>query len=406
MSQQIEEVFSKYKRVFKGRKEEIKAFLLKHHEQDFLSKKIIKVERIDATYANARFPNWFDENLSSWFNFYRNIRLSCCVVERGGVQKMYHYKFYFIKEKIDEATIGLIYLAIDDAANLVDAFEFDKAKAKIDEMLALMEKKNNELINKKLNENLSAIVEYKEKFEKIMEPISKLEEEIKINKENNKLKHVIDACEKIIVIAKNAIREHARRHSGYKDEKEMRELEVSYLSSSHLEVSNIIRKYSELIEFTKKALDEKNAKERLENVIKQISKLEMEIPNNEKKLFEAIEELNNIRNIAQKHNLTEISNLTNKNIILCNRVIIKKAVLDLGTKFARLQISEISEVCSVKDEQLIIDSVKEMINNKEIYGQYFSSSKSVAFNQQANIDEIDNLMKTYKEWEDKKVEKK
>jgi len=36
----------------------------------------------------------------------------------------------------------------------------------------------------------------------------------------------------------------------------------------------------------------------------------------------------------------------------------------------------------------------------------FESSKSVAFNQQANIDEIDKLMATYKEWEDKKVEKK
>ena len=85
---------------------------------------------------------------------------------------------------------------------------------------------------------------------------------------------------------------------------------------------------------------------------------------------------------------------------------IKRTVLDLGTKFGRLQIIEISEVCSIKDENLIVDTVKEMIENKEIYGQYFSSSKSVAFNQQANIDEIDNLMKAYREWEDKKVEKK
>ena len=47
-----------------------------------------------------------------------------------------------------------------------------------------------------------------------------------------------------------------------------------------------------------------------------------------------------------------------------------------------------------------------MIENKEIYTQYFSSKKSVAFDQAANIDEIDKLMAIYKEWEEKKVEKK
>ena len=71
----------------------------------------------------------------------------------------------------------------------------------------------------------------------------------------------------------------------------------------------------------------------------------------------------------------------------------------------RLQIIEIAEECGVEDD-LIIDTVKEMIKNKEIYGQYFESSKSVAFDQQANIEEIDKLMSAYKDWEDKKVGKK
>lgn len=84
---------------------------------------------------------------------------------------------------------------------------------------------------------------------------------------------------------------------------------------------------------------------------------------------------------------------------------IKRIVLDLGTKFARLQIAEISEVCDIKDEELIIIVVKEMIINNEIYAQYFSSTKSVAFNQQANIDEIDKLMETYEDWGNKRNEK-
>ncbi len=47
-----------------------------------------------------------------------------------------------------------------------------------------------------------------------------------------------------------------------------------------------------------------------------------------------------------------------------------------------------------------------MIDDKEIYAEYFESSKSVAFDQQANINEIDKLMTTYKEWEDKEFGKK
>ena len=47
-----------------------------------------------------------------------------------------------------------------------------------------------------------------------------------------------------------------------------------------------------------------------------------------------------------------------------------------------------------------------MIDKKEIYAKYFESSKSVAFDQQANIDEIEKLMSTYKEWEEKDFGKK
>lgn len=84
---------------------------------------------------------------------------------------------------------------------------------------------------------------------------------------------------------------------------------------------------------------------------------------------------------------------------------IKKSILELGTKFGRLQVIEIAEECS-EENSLIISTIKEMITNQEIYAQYFSSSKVVAFNQQANIAEIDKLMDQYKEWEDKEIGKK
>ena len=126
----------------------------------------------------------------------------------------------------------------------------------------------------------------------------------------------------------------------------------------------------------------------------------------EMKFSDAVLKLKDIKNTAKRYNLSEIINWTEKNLLLCYKSIIKKTILDLGIKFARLQIAEISEVCDVDDVRLIVDVVKDMIDNKEIYAQYFSSTKSIAFDQQANIDEIDNLMSTYKDWEDKEAGKK
>ena len=112
----------------------------------------------------------------------------------------------------------------------------------------------------------------------------------------------------------------------------------------------------------------------------------------EMKFSDAVLKLKDIRNTAKRYNLSVINSWANKKLDLCNKLEreklkiekidrVKKAVLDLGIKFARLQIAEISEVCDVDDVQLIVDTVKNMIDNKEIYAQYFSSTKSVAFNQ-------------------------
>jgi hypothetical protein len=46
-----------------------------------------------------------------------------------------------------------------------------------------------------------------------------------------------------------------------------------------------------------------------------------------------------------------------------------------------------------------------MLKNNDVYGEYFPSSQSLAFNQQANLEEIDRLMESYKDWEEKKFGK-
>ncbi len=145
----------------------------------------------------------------------------------------------------------------------------------------------------------------------------------------------------------------------------------------------------------------KQVKRELDDKILYIKKLIQET-----QFSKATRELEYTKDKAKKYSLIEIYSWAKKNFEFCNSYIIKKNILDLGTKFARLQISEISEVCNIKDEQFIVKIVKEMIENKEIHAHYFSSSKAVAFNQQANMEEIDSLMATYKEWEEKGVEKK
>ena len=133
---------------------------------------------------------------------------------------------------------------------------------------------------------------------------------------------------------------------------------------------------------------------------------------NENKFEESIKELNDYKRISEKEGfpslIKEIDSLLlhAKTHFEEERVKkIKKVVLDLSIKFTRLQISDIAEKCGITDKQLIINTVKDIIASKEIFTEYFSSSKSVAFDQQANIDEIDKLMDAYKELEGKKFKK-
>ncbi len=71
---------------------------------------------------------------------------------------------------------------------------------------------------------------------------------------------------------------------------------------------------------------------------------------------------------------------------------IKRSVLELGTKFTRLQVAEIAESCNVPDEALIITTIQDMIGKRQIDAQYFTSTKAVAFNQQANLQSQDTFI--------------
>lgn len=79
-------------------------------------------------------------------------------------------------------------------------------------------------------------------------------------------------------------------------------------------------------------------------------------------------------------------------------VLIKRTTLDYGTQHSRLEIREIASKCRL-DKTTVTDVIKEMVKNEEVYAEYFSSSKSIVFDQLANIDSIDKLIDNYKKWE-------
>ncbi|MHA1459475.1 MAG: PCI domain-containing protein, partial [Promethearchaeota archaeon] len=85
--------------------------------------------------------------------------------------------------------------------------------------------------------------------------------------------------------------------------------------------------------------------------------------------------------------------------------VIKKLLLDLGTQYSRLEIVDIAEKSSMNREK-VERIVIEMLNKKELYGEYFASKKIIEFNVELNIEEIDSLLEIYKKWENQVFLKK
>ena len=77
---------------------------------------------------------------------------------------------------------------------------------------------------------------------------------------------------------------------------------------------------------------------------------------------------------------------------------IKQILLKLGVRFNRLKIEEIAEKCEELEDCVILIAL-DMIENKEINAEYFRSTRTLAFDQRTNTDEINSLMKKFDDWE-------
>jgi hypothetical protein len=110
------------------------------------------------------------------------------------------------------------------------------------------------------------------------------------------------------------------------------------------------------------------------------------------------EQLENTKSISETSRREKITKKIQEYLIFSKMLKIKGIIVDLGSEFGRLQVSDIIEKCG-EEEELIISAIQDMIKNREISAEYFKSSKAIAFKQQVDIEEIDKLMKSFDEWE-------
>lgn len=119
----------------------------------------------------------------------------------------------------------------------------------------------------------------------------------------------------------------------------------------------------------------------------------------ESKFDKSIKALIAIQKAAQVYNLSKIVNIIEEKIILYRKSEaetiskIKQTILALGGEYTLLQLTDISERTGIQNEELIETVIEDMINKKEIYGDYFSSSKSLKLKRVTPIPEKEKIAK-------------
>ncbi len=299
----------------------------------------------------------------------KNIKQELALERRG---KLHQSEFNkptrienMIINKLDNAYRSEIQLLNENAKKLKESKNLNEAYKKLNLALELVKKiSNSEVKNNSINETNGI-------FDQIyLIEINNLIKQADMKRRENDLNKTIAILNDALLKAINIKLE---------DKRKLKEQEINnHIDTVYLEIINekMIRG-NEL----KKNM---NFKESLNN------------------FEEALDFVNKIKNSNKKNDQTqrikELINLTKIGKI-------KNTVIQLGTKFVRIKIKEIAEECREEDD-IIESTVKEMIENNEIYAKYFESSKSIAFDQEIRIDEIDKLMKTYEDWEEGKFKKK
>lgn len=124
------------------------------------------------------------------------------------------------------------------------------------------------------------------------------------------------------------------------------------------------------------------------------------------KTSKALKKLSILKQISIKYNLKALSKRIEEMINVCKIIKIKDFLLEKGIQYKIIKIGETMERTKIEKEEIVISTINSMIENEEIYAEFFKSTKSLKFDKNANIKEIDNLMEAYKKWENESISKK
>lgn len=155
--------------------------------------------------------------------------------------------------------------------------------------------------------------------------------------------------------------------------------------------------------------EELKEKIRIENLKNEINSFLDLIPFKESKtksnLEKDIEKLMEYRTISLKESFSQrFIIMIDSKISNINRLIEKsevqekkKSLMEIGTKFKRIRIDELSEQSGIKDKEFLIEMILSMVDKLELYAEYIPRRKLVLFNTMANINEKQKLMDVNKD---------
>ncbi|TFF98382.1 MAG: hypothetical protein EU541_06900 [Promethearchaeota archaeon] len=279
MSNKLDSLFKKFEDVFIAREQEIKEYLLKYKKDDFQSRDVIDVRRMDATERLK--TSGFRNNLSMWQNFYKNVIVSSCI-ELEGEKKRYDYKFYFTEEKIDAELLEQIEKIISDANKLKMRMHFDEALEKVDLIEDMVKDKQDKYFNEQLRLLRIEIKNAKKQYNKKQQEIKRLELEIENSQESNNVELILKNSQKIVELAKSVRDRNIQKQyenlieeiTVTKKEAEIEELKKQVEERKDNERYNVaIEKCNEIIELA----DSINDNETKKQYKKEIETLEKEL---------------------------------------------------------------------------------------------------------------------------------
>ncbi len=311
--------------------------------------------------------------------------------------KIAHRNLDKVKEIAQEYNLSEFLDEVEELKNKCNTLESEirrdmeesKAKSEIEQKMGAV----NKLINQKKFDvafnNLERVIEDAKAYE-LKEFANEAEEKIKECKEleiewRKEQKQMAKEDLKTKMTESSILIKEGKIKNALRQLDSVKEIAQKYELSEFLNEAD--EKIKESKEFEQEIRKDKEQIKIEKKLKKKLSNIEKLIETN--KFYDAILDLADIKEVARQYELSDLLEKIEEKIDYCKNFQfntknkIKNTILNYGSKLTRLELIDISEKSGIQDENLIEQIILEMIKNREISAEYFSSSKSLAFYQQA-----------------------